>query len=114
MKSWIHFCPFCSNRLEIWPSVYHTTYACINEGCVVDDMPRYQVTYNSYPTKLLSTTFMLDKYYIQISHLNNTTTISILEGCLLLNTIEIPKLFPLDFEQIDEYLKKIKTILVFS
>lgn len=57
---------------------------------------------------------MLDKYYIQISYLNNTTTVSRLEGCMLFDTIEIGKIFQLDFNYLDDYLDKIKTMLVLS
>jgi len=113
MKSLIHFCPFCHQRLSIWIEEYHTAYICDNIDCINDDMPRYQIIYNNYPTYLISHVFMYDKYYFQISYINQTTTISTLQGYFLTDTIEIPKVFPIDFDNLDEFLNKIKGILVF-
>ena len=114
MRSLIHFCPFCQGRLEVWVHEHRTIYGCINEKCILDDMPRYQATYNNYPTHLIGYTFMLDKYYIQISYLNRTTIIHRLEGCMLFDSIEIPRAFLIDFSDLDSFLAKIKTILTFS
>lgn len=114
MRSLIHFCPFCDDRLEIWPHEFHTIYGCINEKCINDDMLRYQVMYNNYPTVLMGYTFMLDKYYIQISYRNHNTTISRLEGCMLFDSIQVPAPLSVDFDDLNSFLNKIKTILVFS
>jgi hypothetical protein len=114
VRSLVHFCPFCDGRLEIWHHDFHTIYACCNEGCVNDDMPRYQATYNNYPTVLTGYIFMLDKYYVQISYANQITVISRLEACMLFDTMQLPRALSIDFEDLDTFLNKIKTILTFS
>jgi hypothetical protein len=114
MKGLIHFCPFCSGRLNIWVHEFYTSYGCVDDNCVNDDMPRYQITYNNYPTFLIGYTFMLDKYYIQINYPNQITTISRLEACFLFDNIELPTALIVDFNNLETLLNKIKTILTFS
>lgn len=114
MRSLIHFCPFCNDRLEIWHNDYCTMYSCTNIDCINDDMPRYKVIYNNYPTYLTGYVFMLDKYYIQIDYTNQITVISRLEGCMLFNSIQVAAPLSVDFDDLDAFLDKIKTILIFS
>lgn len=107
-------CPFCSNRLSIWKAALHTTYGCMMAGCEVGGMTRYQVTYLNYPTRLLSKTFMLDKFYIQINYDSKKTVISILEACFLLESIEVNRAMEIDFSRSEELVDKIKMLYLFS
>ncbi len=107
-------CPFCSSKLQGWTHSFHTTYACIAEECIVDGMPRYQIGYNNYPTKLSFRTFMLDKYYVQINYENKATIISILEACFLLDSLEISRVLEVDFKNMDALLTKVKMLVLFS
>lgn len=107
-------CPFCHSRLQVWVFPFHTTYGCDASMCVNDDMPRYQITYNNYPTSLLSRVFMIDDYYIKIDYVNQKTIISILEACFLMATIELPRIFHFNKENPADILAKIKTLLIFS
>jgi hypothetical protein len=79
-----------------------------------DDMPRYQVAYNNYPTYLISRTFMIDIYYVQIDYKNNKTIVSRLYACFLLNSVEVPKALNFDRDNPQNILPKINTIMVFS
>jgi len=77
-------------------------------------MPRYQIAYNNYPTYLISRTFMLGHYYIQIDYPNDKTTISKLEACFLFDTVELLRALPVDFKNPQALLDKISTLMVFS
>ncbi len=94
--------------------MYHTTYGCDSVVCAVDDMPRYQISFNNYPTYLLSKTFMLDNFYVQINYYANETVISKLEACFLFDTVILPKALPVDFHKLQDFLNKINTLLIFS
>jgi hypothetical protein len=107
-------CPFCKARLQVWQEMFHTTYGCNQIGCVVDDMPRYQITFNNYPTYLLSKTFILDKYYIQIDYPNNKTTVSKLVACFLIDTIQLERCLAVNFNNPQDLINKINTLLIFS
>lgn len=107
-------CPLCLSRLEVWPFPFHTTYGCIAKECVNDDMPRYQVTYNNYPTYLVSRVFMLDPYYIIVNYRDNCTVISKLEACLLFDSVQIPRALDIDLKRPLDIVPKIKTLMIFS
>ena len=77
-------------------------------------MPRYQITYSNYPTKLIALTFMLDQYYVQIHYPTDKTVVSKLVACFLMDTIEIKKALPVDFHDLPAFLDKINTLLTFS
>jgi hypothetical protein len=108
-------CPFCHSRLEVWPFQFHTTYGCVAEECVNDDMPRYQITYNNYPTFLISRVFMFNKdIYVVVNYRDNCTVISKLEACLLFDTVQIPRALDVDLKRPFDILPKIRTLMVFS
>lgn len=107
-------CCFCSNRMRVYTHHFHLTLACVHKGCVVDDMSRYEITYNNYPTYLLSRNIILNNFYIQIDYRNNKTIISRLAACFLVDSIEIPKALSLDTKNPYDLLTKIKTLMVFS
>jgi hypothetical protein len=107
-------CPFCDGDLRIWSDGDSTTYGCAHVGCVEDDMPRYQITYSNFPTKLLSLTFMLDQYYIRIHYPTDRTVISKLVACFLIDAVEIKRALIVDFNDLPGFLAKINTLLTFS
>lgn len=107
-------CPFCHSKLSVWSHPWYTTYGCMAGKCVVDDMARYQISYKNYPTIIQSKTFMLDKYYVQIDYTQCKTTVSILEACFLLDSVEISRVLDVDFKSLDITLDKIRTLLIFS
>lgn len=107
-------CPFCKQRLKIWPSEWHTNYGCDNPKCVQEDMPRYQVTYNNYPTSLASRCFMMDNLYIRIDYPNNCTIISKLDSCFLFDSVQIPRALDISLKDPYSALKKIKMLMTFS
>jgi hypothetical protein len=107
-------CPFCRVRLTSYHYPTHAAYVCEDAGCINDDMPRYQVSYNNYPTCLISRTFMLDKYYIHIDYKQDTTTISVLEACFLLDSVRVAKALAINLNDIVTAAEKIKTLMVFS
>lgn len=107
-------CPFCKEKLKVWRHDLHTTYGCDKEDCAVDDMPRYQISYWNYPTRLVGCTFMLDQYYIQVNYEAKQTTISTLYVCFLKDPITIPAVLAVNFKKQEEMLHKIRTWLLFS
>ena len=107
-------CPFCNARLKVWEGDWKTTYGCDDHSCEVDGMTRYKVSYYNYPTYLISRSFMLDKYYIQIDYTANTTTISTLYYILLKDSVVIPRALAVDFKNMKGLLNKIQTLLLFS
>jgi hypothetical protein len=107
-------CPFCDGELRAWQEEQTITYGCAQIGCVKDDMPRYRATYYSHPISLISLTFMLDQYYIQIHYPTNRTVISKLVACFLTDTIQLEKALTVDFNDLASFLNKIQTLLTFS
>jgi len=79
-----------------------------------DDMTRYQLVYNNYPTYLHNRVIMLGQYYIDISYEEQITKISALEACILKDTIVISMAMNLDLNDIPATHQKIKTLMVFS
>lgn len=107
-------CPFCKNKLELYVYRYNSAYSCENKNCLNDDMTRFQVSYNNYPTFLLSMAFMLDNYYAQIDFVNKVTLISKLEAFFLFDTVQIPVILKFNYKFPEENLKRIKNLLVFT
>lgn len=107
-------CPFCRTRLTVFEYPSHTVQLCENHGCMNDDMTRYSVSYNNYPTFLQSRIFMMDKFYIQIDYRNNKTIISKLEACFLFDSIQLPKAIVVDLKNPFKILPKIKILMMFS
>jgi phenolic acid decarboxylase len=107
-------CPFCNMRLQVWQHAFETIYACVENNCIVDDMPRYQIAYNNYPTYLLFKTFMLNNFYVQINYSDNETVISRLKACFLFDTIKLRRALSVDFNNLQDLIDKINTLLIFS
>lgn len=107
-------CPFCNSRLMVWKYDFHTTYGCDAACCVNDDMPRYQITYSNYPTALIARTIMLDKHYVQIDYQNDRTTVSVLEVCVLIDRVILPKALDINIKDMIGFSEKIRTLMVFS
>jgi len=108
-------CPLCQTKLEVWTYKTDTDYACIwNDKCINADMPRYIAKYNNYPTYLISRAFMMDKYHIVIDYPRNVTIISVLEACVLLDSVEIPKALKINLKDPYSIINKIKTLMLFS
>lgn len=122
-----HKCPFC--KVELRKSTGYIDknnnikslwnhYFCDETGCMNDDMPRYQVNYawgpNKEDTEKTSCNFMIDTYYVQIDWEENTSTLSTLNGPILLGSITIPKALDLDMSDLASVVERIKTLLVFS
>ena len=107
-------CPFCRSRMSAHSYDIYTTFICLDESCLNDDMPRYQVVYKNYPTMLWSKTYMLDKYYIQTDFIENITKISVLDVVILLDTIIVPHAINLDLKDIDSAARKIRKLMIFS
>ncbi len=122
-----HKCPFCKvvlrksegciDRYNIIQTKWNH-YFCDEINCMNDDMPRYQVNYawasNKEDGKKTSCCFMIDLYYIQIDWEKNTSTLSTLDGPILLGSITIPKALDLDMSDLASVVERIKTLLVFS
>src|SRR5574338_970545 len=105
-------CAFCKSRLEVWPFPFHTTYGCIAKDCVNGDMPRYQITYNNYPTFLISRVFMFGtNYYVIVNYRDKCTVISKLEACVLTSSFRIPRALDIDLHNPYNSLPKLKTLM---
>lgn len=107
-------CPFCRSRMSAQAYDFYTTFICLDKSCLNDDMPRYQAVYKNYPTMLWSKTYMLDKYYIQVDFLENTTIVSVLDVVILLDKVTIPHAINLDLKDIPVAANKIKKLMIFS
>jgi hypothetical protein len=122
-----HNCPFCKVELRksegfvdrnnvIKTRFNH--YFCDEIGCLNDDMPRYSVNYswgkNKEDDKKSSCCFMIDTYYIQIDWDEDTSTLSTLDGAVLLGSVVLPRALNLDMTDLASVVKRIKTLLVFS
>lgn len=106
-------CPFCQCFLIIDKGLSQTTYSCDNTYCIHHgDTPRYTVTYHNYPTYIISKCFILDKYYFQIDYLTCKTIVSVLEYCFLFDSIEIPKILKVNFNNTQPILDKIKNLMI--
>jgi hypothetical protein len=107
-------CPLCKAKLIVLEFDSYNAYACANEACANDDMPRYIAEYNNYPTYLISRALMIDKYHILINYPNNKTTISVLEACILLDPVVIPKALYINLKDPYSIINKLKTLMLFS
>ena len=108
-------CPLCHSKLEMRVQELSTAYYCDAPDCVVGgDMTRYEVSYQKYPTKLLSRVFIIDNTYIQISYTYNRTVVSRLEACFLFDTVEIPRALEVNLKNPYELLDKIRMLMMFS
>lgn len=106
-------CPHCSLTLKEYKELLHTNYMCDNDICKTEEMPRYTITYN-HNNQLIGQTLMLGQYYIQIDYQRKTTTISTLYIIILKDSITINHVLPVDLNNLNILLNKIKTIMVFS
>lgn len=123
-----HKCPFCKSILRKSESCFDrfnnirpnwNNYFCDESYCMNDDMPRYSVNYRCiYDSKedgqKTSCSFMIDTYYVQIDWEDNTSTLSTLNGAILIGSITLPKALDLDMDNLPSVVERIKTLLVFS
>lgn len=122
-----HKCPFCKSILRKSESFIDKNniirtrfnhYFCDETDCLNDDMPRYSVNYswgtNKEDGEKSSCSFMIDTYYVQIDWEEATSTLSTLDGALLLGSITLPRALDLDMTDLASVVKRIKTLLVFS
>ena len=107
-------CPFCYLKLDAYSYIIETSYCCDDNNCMRDDMSKYQLVYNNYPTYLVSKSFMIDKYYVQCNYKDNITIVSNLEACFLMNSIKFKQILKFDFNNKSDIINKLKTIMVFS
>jgi len=109
-------CPFCGQVMEKWIPRTHvapwTNYSCNDEGCRVDDMPRYQISIDYKGT--MSYQFMIDNSYVSVDFEKNITMLSRLEACILLDTITLPRVIQFDMNDLVSVSEKVKTLLLFS
>lgn len=75
-------------------------------------MPRYQINIDTSGT--LSHQFMIDDSYVGVDYEDNTTTISKLLGCILVDTISVSQAVQFDMTDLASVSEKVKTILLFS
>lgn len=108
-------CPFCQIDMnESRTSDNHQSLYCESENCLIEgDMPRYGVYMNSHK-KLVTETYYLEPYYVQVSHEDNVTVISLLKTVILIDSIIVPRAIGLNYINMSDTLKKIKTLMVFS
>jgi hypothetical protein len=106
-------CPFCCQELKVWNKLPYASAGCENPSCLVDDMPRYQITYaeDGEPT---NEAFMLGQYYVQIGHLNQITVISRLEACFLMDSVQVNKVLDFDLFNPSASLSKLNLLMAFS
>lgn|ERR1700722_3172831 len=108
------FCPFCRSRLKVHVFRFHTAIGCEATDCLVDEMSRYIMTYNNYPTYLISRVFIMNDSYIQVDYKNNITIISKLEACFLMDSIRLPGTLKINLKKPYDILPKIKLLMIFS
>lgn len=108
-------CPFCKAEMLRNDYSSYYSYYCDADVCVVGgDMPRYTVIYNKFPDRLYCTALMLGHFYIKQNFELKTTEISRLEACFIFGTILIPCIIPLDFNNLEGTLTRIKRLIIFS
>lgn len=122
-----HKCPFCNillrksegfldKKFNIVPK--WNNYFCDENDCLNDDMPRYSVNYNcksdGQDGNKTSCSFMIGKYYVQIDWELNESTLSTLNGPLLMNTIKISRALNLDMSDLKSVKKHVEILLLLS
>jgi hypothetical protein len=109
-------CPFCKSELICTTTFLpgEEFYYCNNGDCSIDDMARYQITYQSSDPNPISCAFALDDYYVNVNYRNNTTTLSKLYVVILLDSITVEKAIHFDMTDLPGVLEKVKTLLLFS
>ncbi len=113
-------CPFCLLPLQIRYCVstipeYFSNHAfCQTIWCQSDDVSRFSFNFEediNYPTSIA---VIIDKWYVQISYKDNITTISLLDSCILFNSVVLPRSFVFNPDNPGETLRKIKIMVTFS
>jgi hypothetical protein len=112
-------CPFCLQPLQIryrfGPKEYFSHYAfCRTEWCLSDEISRFSYNFEEDINSPTSIAVVIDKWYVQISYKENTTTISILDSYILLDPVMLPRSFVFNPDRPEETLRKIKTMVIFS
>jgi hypothetical protein len=112
-------CPFCNNLCTKYiNSLCSEGFVCYHESCKINDIPKYHAAFTSNeiskPKSIALENIIVGQYYVELNYRFNTTKISRLEACLLYGTILVPRVLKFDPNHQEEYLEKIKTILLFS
>lgn len=105
-------CPLCSAKLEEYNNVTCIAYECTDAKCLNDDMPRYKMTW--VDGKIVTRTIQFDDIHVAIDYLNDTTIVSKLMACFLMNSIRFPKAIEWYDDEPAKTLEKIKLLLTFS
>lgn len=108
----IKICPLCKNPLQKWENKTHITFGC--DDCAHDDMPKFMVSYTPDLQNIISYVWWLDNYYIQIDCQSENTTISKIIGYILIDSITIPSIIEVDFENPKKTATRLDTLMYFS
>lgn len=106
------YCILCNSKCI--KSVYDTRIYFSCENCMENGMSKYLLGFLKGPIRLMTRTIWLNNLYIQIDYINKCTVLSKIDGCFLLDTVQINKLFPLDIKNPFDIVSKIKALLLFS
>lgn len=108
-------CQFCRGKLIISQFVFHSNYSCFNPTCLREDMSRFEINFQNYPTKIISKSFIIKNVYLQIFYEENKTIISELAGYILLHPTVINHITIINWEMNEEQIyDKIKCWLTFA
>lgn len=86
---------------------------CDREECLQHTIPRYQCALD-YDGNVITETYIIGTYHVHVAFYLHQTEISKMDVVLKFDTIKINQLIPLNFEDTEATLKKIKTIVTFS
>jgi hypothetical protein len=118
-------CPFCNEPLVCIKIVgrnsggviadsFNSSY-CKNENCMIDDMTRFILYRDLEKTEtIISCSFILNDFHVVLDYKENSTTISKLSGCFLMDPIRLDKLIDVDMTDLVSVSDKVKTWLLFS
>lgn len=108
-------CPFCKYPLfESRGYIgYWKEYFCNNDICEISNMTSYMYALDE-KYNMISLSFIIDQYHIDVYIDNNMTIISKLDYCFLVDPIQINSVVDFDMNDLVSVLSKVKTLVLFS
>lgn len=108
-------CPFCKAEMTRHDYTTYYSYHCgIVECMAMGDMPKYVAVYHKSTEQISCWELIAGDLHIKQNFDIKYTEISKLEACFLIDIIRVPCIIPVDLNNLEATINRIKRLMVFS
>lgn len=108
-------CPFCKVEMTRHDYSSYYSYHCgIVECMSMGEMPKYISVHHNGTEQISCRELIIGDLHIKQNFDTKYTEVSKLEACFLIDVIYIPCIIPVDLDNLDTTLARIKRLMIFS